>query len=154
LPAPFESVHRYLIQVPLTYRLPGDRESSIGALPADCTIRSKWGSFIQKVRADPKDAYRIEVEFRTRLEKTRVEPADFDAFRKFREEVLNNYRVSLAFMRTDEPADIPALEAQLALAPGDSVSARALARLYYKLDKAKDAGRVLRAARYYSPQDA
>ena len=95
----------------------------------------------------------MEVELHTRLEKTRVEPADFDAFRKFHEDVSKYYRVWLTLKPAAELEDAAALEALLALDPDDLASAQALARLYAANGQSDDASRVLRRALHYHPKD-
>ena len=62
----------------------------------------------------------MSVEFVTRLDKVRVEPADFEKFRKFHDDVNRHYRVWLTLKPTQDLADAPALEALLALAPDDA----------------------------------
>jgi tetratricopeptide (TPR) repeat protein len=146
LGTPFESVHRYSVKLPPAYRFDG--------LPRDQQVRSAWGSFRLSVRADPEQPRQIDLEFHTRLDKTRVEPADFAAFRKFQEEVGKHWRVYLTLKPTQELDDALALEARLVLAPGDSANAAVLARLYYQNGKADQARRVLRQARLFRPDDA
>jgi tetratricopeptide (TPR) repeat protein/transglutaminase-like putative cysteine protease len=145
LPAPFESIHHYVVQLPPSYRA--------DEMPAEKSIRSPWGFFRLSVDLDAPDPHRLEITYHTRLEKTRVEPADFDAFRKFHEEVLRSYRAWLTISRTRNLADAPALEAVLVLAPGDRISAEVLARLYEENGKAKEARRVVERARGYHPDD-
>src|SRR5262249_55214337 len=72
LGAPFESRHRYAITLPPAYRLE--------SIPKDQTVTSRWGSFAVRVQARPEEPRKLEVEFRTRLDKVLIEPADFDAF--------------------------------------------------------------------------
>jgi tetratricopeptide (TPR) repeat protein len=93
------------------------------------------------------------VEFRTRLEKRRVEVEDFDAFRKFHDEVSNAYRVWLTLKPATDLEDAKLLEAVLAWAPEDSASAAVLARLYERYRHVKAAQRVLKRALYYHPDD-
>jgi tetratricopeptide (TPR) repeat protein len=90
----------------------------------------------------------------TRLDNPRVEPGDFEAFRKFHEEVAKDYRAWLTLKPVHELEDAPALEAVLALAPGDAASAAILAKLYLLNNRSADARRVLARARYYQPDDA
>ena len=97
--------------------------------------------------------HRLEIEYHTRLEKGRVEPADFDAFRKFHEEVSRAYRVWLTLKPARDLEDAPALEAILGLTPGDRQTAVILANLYLREDQPEDARRVVHRARYYSPDD-
>jgi tetratricopeptide (TPR) repeat protein len=140
---PFESVHRYVIQLPPAFYLE--------SVPKDRTVKSPWGSFTAKVRTPDRGeaVRRLEVEFRTRLDKNIIEPADFDVFRKFQEDIGRDYRVWLTLKPARDLADAPLLEAILALTPGDSASAAVLARLYLGRDKAEDARRVLRRAQGY-----
>lgn len=142
--APFESRHRYVFHLP-----PGSR---LDNPPHDQAVKSKWGTFTLTAK-EGGDRHELEVELRTRLEKTRVAPADFDAFRKFHEEVGKHYRVWLTLKPAQTAEDAPALEALLALSPDDLASAQALARLYVENGKPEEAGRVLRRARHYHPKD-
>jgi tetratricopeptide (TPR) repeat protein len=89
---------------------------------------------------------------RTRLEKTRVEPEDFDAFRTWQEGVGRGYRAYLTVKpgRFD-PADVSLLEAASWLTPGDTDSAVLLARMYLSDGRAEDAARVLARAREFRP---
>jgi tetratricopeptide (TPR) repeat protein len=144
--SPFESRHRYVLHLPPAYRFDGR--------PRDQTVSSKWGSFRRTVKADPSDSRTLELEFHTRLDKVRVEPADFDAFRRFHEQVGRHYRVWLTLAPAQDLDEVPSLEALLALAPDDSASAAVLARLYLKKERFTDARRVLERARYYRPGEA
>jgi len=143
--APFESRHRYVFHLPPGWYL--DKP------PSDQVVRSKWGTFTRAVK-EGSDRHELEVELGTRLEKTRVEPADFDAFREFHEEVGKYYRVWLTLKPATTLEDAPALETILALSPDDTASALALARLYVDNDKTAEATRVLRRARHYHPKDS
>jgi len=136
--SPFESVHRYVVQLPAALRctLP----------PEDKKIESPWGFFELKVQADLVDPHRIEIEMHTRLEKTRVEKADFAKFQQFHDDVAKSYRVWLTLRPTSMLADAPTLEALVTAAPNDVFSAKVLARLYLDNDKPADARRVLAAA--------
>jgi tetratricopeptide (TPR) repeat protein/transglutaminase-like putative cysteine protease len=141
--APVESRHRYLIQLPPAYE--------IGNEPKDRTIRSKWGSFTMKVRDH--GSRLVQIDFRTRLENVRVEPADFEEFRAFHKEVTRVYRAWLTIVGTLDLQGAPALEILLALAPDDTASAVILARLYELQRRPEDVMRVLRVARHYRPDD-
>lgn len=143
LGVPFESVHRYTIELP-----PALRHS---AQARERVVQSKWGTFTMKVAVDDKT---IEVSYRTRLEKVRVEPKDFDEFREFHQSISNKYRYWLTVKPTRNLADAPALEALCQLAPGDGAMAAALAELYLAKDKHDDARRVVTRARAYHPNDA
>jgi tetratricopeptide (TPR) repeat protein len=141
--APFESRHRYIIHLPPAYEFSN--------IPRDHTIRSKWGLFTVRVR---EDGLRVtEVEFRTRLENVRVEPADFDEFRAFHKEVASAYRAWLTMTSAWNLTDAPALELLLRLTPDDTASALVLARLYELQDRHEDVMRVLCDARHYRPDD-
>ena len=154
--APFESVHRYVVHLPPAFVLDG--------LPSSRTIRSKWGVFTVKVKPTPshpspsqgEDGVGVRVvdfEFTMRLERPRVEVADFDEFRLFHEDVNRHYRVWLTLKPVQSLADAPLLEAVLALVPEDAANAAALAKLYEINDKADDARRVLRRALHFAPDD-
>jgi tetratricopeptide (TPR) repeat protein/transglutaminase-like putative cysteine protease len=146
LGSPFESVHRYEVKLPAAYRFDG--------LPHDAMVRSRWGTFQVAVFPDEKEPRRLEVEFRTRLEKMHVEPADFAAYRKFHEGINKAWRVWLTLKPTEDLADAPLLEAQLATGSVDSTSAAILAGLYQRHGRADDARRVLRKARLAHPDSA
>lgn len=143
--SPFESRHRYLFQLPPAYR--------IDSLPRERTVESKWGSFRLTVKSDPANPRELELEFHTVLEKARVEPADFDAFRQFQEDVARHHRVWLTLEPARDLDETPLLEMVLALAPEDAASATVLARLYLKKERYKDARRVLARARHYRPDE-
>jgi tetratricopeptide (TPR) repeat protein/transglutaminase-like putative cysteine protease len=143
--APFESRHRFVFHVP-----PGSR---IENPPHGQVVRSKWGTFTLTVK-EGEDRHELDVEMRTRLEKTRVEPADFEAFRKFHDEVGKHYRVWLTLKPAEAADEAAALEALLALAPDDAAAAQALAQLYIANDKSAEAGPVLRRAIHYHPKDS
>jgi tetratricopeptide (TPR) repeat protein len=143
--APFESRHRYVFHLPPGWRLDSP--------PQDRKVKSKWGTFTLTVRKGA-DRHELEAELHTRLEKTRVQPADFDEFRKFHEEVGKHYRVWLTLKPAQSLEDAPALEALLRLHPDDLASAKTLAGLYVENGKPEEANRVLRQARAYHPKDA
>jgi tetratricopeptide (TPR) repeat protein len=147
LSSPFESRHRYVVHLP-----PG---LALEAVPRDRTVASPWGRFELRVKA-PKEGpvHEIELDFLTRLEKTRVEPARFDEFRRFHEQVVKEYRAWLTLKPAQGLEDAPLLEAAAALAPEDASWAAALARLYLAHGQPADARRVLRRARFYRPDDA
>jgi tetratricopeptide (TPR) repeat protein len=145
--APFESRHRYIVHLPPAYKL--------DALPSEKSVKSKWGSFTLKVKAakGAKAGREVELEFRSRIEKARVEPPDFDAFRDFRDDVNDNYRVWLTLKPAQDAADAPLLEAVQHWTPDDALTATILARLYLRLHKDADARRVLNRALAYNPDD-
>ncbi len=143
--APFESRHRYVFHVPPGWRLDSP--------PTNRAARSKWGTFTLTVK-EGDDRHELSVELHTRLEKARVEPADFAEFRRFQEEVAKYYRVWLTLKPATGLEDAAALEALLATDPDDLGSAQSLARLYAANGQADDANRVLRRALRYHPKDA
>jgi tetratricopeptide (TPR) repeat protein/transglutaminase-like putative cysteine protease len=144
LGSPFESKHRYIVDLPPGYKLE--------APPLDREMESKWGTFRRTVKYDDARPRHLEVEYSTRLEKTRVEPKDFAEFRKFQEFVSKHYRVWLTLKPGGDPADIPILEAILAVAPGDEGIAEMLANLYLDEEKPEEARRVVKRARWYHPE--
>ena len=144
--APFESHHRYLFHLP-----PGLRFTD---LPHNRTVRSKWGSFSLTLKVDATNPRLLEAEYLTRLEQCRVEPADFEEFRRFHGEVSRHYRLWLTLRPSYEEGDAAALEKQLALTPADMALATALVRLYLHHGKMAEARKVLQAARHFHPDDA
>jgi tetratricopeptide (TPR) repeat protein len=144
--APFESRHRFTVRLHPAYQF--------DSLPRDKSIQSRWGTFTLAVRADADDPRTVEVDMQTRLEQSRVQAADFEAFRKFQEEVSKQYRVWFTIKPVQDLEDAPLLEGVLARAPDDSASAAALARLYQQHAMGAEARRVLQRARHYRPNDA
>jgi tetratricopeptide (TPR) repeat protein/transglutaminase-like putative cysteine protease len=145
LDTPFESIHRYFIEIPPYFTLSADTKFT------DREIKSKWGSFSVKIKADGDDPRRVEIEYRTRVEKVRVEPADFEAFHKFHDNVMKHYRIWVTLAPTKDPAQAPAIEAMLRLTPGDRAAAVILAELYLHNNKKTEARQVLQYARRYHP---
>ena len=144
---PFESRHRYVIHLPAAYYL--------DSVPRDMTVRAPWAVFTRTVKT-PKgqDTTReVEIEFHLRLDKWLIEPADFDAYRKFHEEVNTAYRAWLTLKPAGDKTDVPLLEAALQWSPWDSDSAAVLARLHLKMNHPAEARRVLARARHYHPDD-
>jgi tetratricopeptide (TPR) repeat protein/transglutaminase-like putative cysteine protease len=146
LGSPFESVHRYVVQLPPAYRFDG--------LPRERKIHSPWGSFRVQVKAGAADPRRLEIIFRFRLETTLVEPADFPAFRKFHDEAYKAWRVWLNVTPTQDPGDIAVLAAHFLGSPDDRASAAVLARLLRDQGFSARACQVLRLARLFQPKDA
>ena len=143
---PFESVHCYIVELPPAL--------SLSHFPEEKKIESPWGFFETKVTSDPADMHRVEIRMHTRLEKTRVEKEDFEAFQKFHEGVSKAYRAWLSLRPAKDLADAPALEALLADSTnGDTFSAKVLARLYRDHNKFADARRVLADAIKHNPED-
>jgi tetratricopeptide (TPR) repeat protein len=139
--------HRYRVHLPPACVLE--------TVPRNREIRSAWGTFTRTVRPSGEDPERdLEITFHTRIDRARVEAEDFDAFRKFHEDVGQAYRVWLTLKPALDLEDAPLLEFVLHGAPEDSASAAALARLYLKHHRDRDARRVLKRAVYYQPDDA
>jgi tetratricopeptide (TPR) repeat protein len=145
LGSPFESRHRIVFHIPPGWRL----DSS----PRDRTITSKWGTFTLTTRKGG-DRRELDVELHTRLELTRVEPADFEGFRRFQEDVGKYYRVWLALKPAQSLDDAKALESILALHPDDLASVETLVRLYLDNAKSEAAKKVLSRARLRHPKNA
>jgi len=143
LPYPFESHHIFEITAPVGYRLIDP--------PSDYQTASPWGSYSMAVHGDS-SMWRIEM--RTRLHRTRIEPKEFDAFRRFREAIQRHSRL-FATLVIATPAesgpDRLALEGILQLAPGDLESSRTLAELYRRAGQPADAERTVHRAVYYHP---
>src|SRR5262249_46347246 len=122
--APFESVHRYVIQLPPAFRFDG--------LPKSHTVKSKWGSFEIRVASDEKTPRRLEVTLHTRLEQPQIDPPDFEEFQRFHESVSKHWRRVLALKPTQDIADAPALGFGQGLTRrAGRDSALVLARLYH-----------------------
>jgi tetratricopeptide (TPR) repeat protein len=146
LHVPFESMHRFIVELPAALRCTQP--------PEEKKVQSPWGLFELKVDADPNQPHRLELRMHTRLEKTRIDKGDLAAFERFHDDVAKAYRVWLTLRPTRELADAPALEALLAAAPnGDPYSAKVLARLYLDHGKSGQARRVLATATRLSPGD-
>ncbi len=146
LGSPFDSRHHFTVSLSPAYRF--------DEVPRERDVRSRFGSFTLRVRAATDDPRRVEVDMHTRLEKARIEPADFEEFRKFHEEVTKYYRAWFTLKAVQDLEDAPLLEALVARAPDDSASALILARLYHQNHREKDARRVLNRALHYRPNDA
>jgi tetratricopeptide (TPR) repeat protein len=144
---PFQSRHRYRIHLPPAYHL--------DTVPKEKTIRTPWAVFTRTVKMpdDLENDRDIEIEFFTRLDRALIEPADFEAFRKFHEEVGSQYRAWLTLKPANELSEAPLLEATLSWSPWDGDSSAILARLYLDHKRPTDARRVLQRARFYRPED-
>jgi tetratricopeptide (TPR) repeat protein/transglutaminase-like putative cysteine protease len=142
---PCDLVHRYVVQLPPAL--------VCDSYPKDKSFRSQWGLFRRTVVRDPQDPRRFRVEFHTRLDRTRVEVADLPKFRKFQEDVSQNWRAWFTLRPTRDLADTPLLETLLWLAPQDVASTAALARLYCYRHRFEDARRVLNWARTLHPNE-
>jgi tetratricopeptide (TPR) repeat protein/transglutaminase-like putative cysteine protease len=142
---PFASNCRYVVQLPPSLRF--------HEVPTPQRVESAWGSFESTVLRSPETPHLLEVVVRTRLNKTRVEPSEFEKFRAFQEAVQEQYLTRLKLKPTEAAADAPLLEAMLALAPGDAEAAATLAEIYIAGDNDEDARRVLERARNFAPTE-
>jgi tetratricopeptide (TPR) repeat protein len=148
LVTPCDLRHRYVLHLPSAYVLE--------TVPRDREVKSEWGVFERSVQVGPGDdiTREVVVSFHLRLDKPLIEPAGFEDFRRFHEDVSQAYRVWLTLKPASDPADIPAIESLLYLMPDDTASALVLAKLYMKADRAADARNVLRRAAYYHPDES
>ena len=142
--SPFETHHLYIVHIPPVFTLDGE--------PTDQTLQSPWGEFTRKTKLED-DGRTLTVEFTMRLDKSRVEPADFDRFRTFHESVSRYYRAWLTLKPTQDLADAKAMEELLAKTPDDADVAAALARVYHQHGKDADARRVLKGGLLHHPAD-
>jgi tetratricopeptide (TPR) repeat protein len=143
LGGPCELSHRYVVHLP-----PG---CTVEEVPADRRVRSRWGSFSRRILAA--DGGRdLEVVFRTRIDQAIIDPANFDEFRRFHEDVANAFRAWLTLKPVTEIAAAPLLEAVTKFAGEDTASATALARLYEGAGREANVRRVLRRAVFYRPE--
>jgi tetratricopeptide (TPR) repeat protein len=146
LPREFESIHRYIVQLPAGQRLK--------SVPENRTIQSPWGFFKLKVMPDAADPRKLEVHMHTRIEKVRVEKNEFDEFLAFHKAVSRAYRIWLEPIATTDIADAPVLEKYLAgQKNGEPQTAKILARLYLDHDRAEEARKVLDKATPLAPDD-
>jgi tetratricopeptide (TPR) repeat protein len=146
LGAPFELRNQYIIELPPAYTFEDE--------PASHTVHSPWGSFSRTVSSLTLSGQRrLGVMFVTKIDKSRVEPADFAAFRDFQKEISKHFQVYLTLHATTDPADAKALEEALTRKPADAVSARILATLYHGQGKYEDARRVVQQAIQHNPKD-
>jgi tetratricopeptide (TPR) repeat protein len=144
---PFESRHRFIVRLSAVHRISSDHESAVQ------TASSKWGFFTARLRTSPGKPRYAEVIFYTRLEKVRVEPADFPAFRRFCTSVERIASSSLYLSATTDLKDAPALEAELARTPGDTTLARFVTQFYRNAGRLQDARRIVRSACAARPRD-
>src|SRR5262249_12778247 len=128
--------------------------SEFDGKPKAKTIHSKWGTFTRTTQFAGDDFRTLQIDFHLRLEKVRIEPADFEAFRAFHRDVYDGYRAWLNLETVYKLSHAAELEALLWLMPRESASSATLARLYLHHGRGEDARRVLRRARTYRPDDA
>ncbi|HEX4589591.1 MAG TPA: DUF3857 domain-containing protein, partial [Gemmataceae bacterium] len=139
---PFASVCRYVVTLPPCLRF--------AQMPVPQRLQSAWGAFKLSVKvAGP---HRLEMEFDTRVVKSRVEPSEFEEFQAFQDAVQACFRTTLKLKPTDDPADIPLLESEVEKSAQDAASSEALAELLIGQQKLDDARRVLEKAREARPE--
>src|SRR5262249_46588102 len=132
---PFETVHRCLVSLPATHRF--------ADVPGPQSISTPWGTFALRVTHAEDRPRSLELEFRSKVTRTRVEPAEFAAFEKFQDSVQSACRVHLTVQATTEISDAKEIEGLLTRSPDDLATATVLAELYLRHDKPGDAVRVL-----------
>jgi tetratricopeptide (TPR) repeat protein len=145
LDEPRDVRQKFVIRLPAAYRL--------GEPPSKGKAQSAWASYTRSVRYDAKQPRQLELEFHLRLEKTRVEPADFAAYRKFLKEVTELTTATVSLTSTVDPADVSRLEAELTRTPDDSPTAQTLTQIYLNIGKLDEARRVLERTLKQLPKD-
>jgi tetratricopeptide (TPR) repeat protein/transglutaminase-like putative cysteine protease len=140
---PFETVQRFTVKLPATHRF--------ADVPGPQSIASAWGTFDFRVTNAEDRPRTLELEFRSRLTRTRVEPADFATFEKFQDGVQSAFRARLSLQATTQISDAKEIEQLLTNSPDDLGAATVLAELYLRNDKRGDAVRVLGEARRRHP---
>jgi tetratricopeptide (TPR) repeat protein len=143
--APFESVHHYDVQLPPAFRFVTTNFRK--------EARAPWGFVKVELKRDPANDRRVVLEFHTRLENTRIAPADFEKFRAFQHDVDRIWRAWVTIAPATALADAPALEKAVAQTPGDRSSATVLARLYLRHSRLEEARRVLNGIKQLAPED-
>jgi len=141
--APFESKHHFEVFLPPAYTLE--------SVPRARKHETPWASF-QLTVAPPGDAD-VAFTMTTRINKLRVEPAEFDKFRDFQAEVNRAYRVWLTMQPIEELEDAPLVEALLHFLPEDGDAAAILAKVYDTNGRKADAARVLKRSLAYAPDN-
>jgi tetratricopeptide (TPR) repeat protein/transglutaminase-like putative cysteine protease len=141
---PFASICRYVVTLPPSLRF--------ASVPASQRFQSSWGVFKLDVKQDPATPHRLEMEFDTRVTRTRVEPAEFEEFQAFQDVVQGCFRATLKIKQTDDADDIPLLEKAFADSSRVSKVAETLAELLIGQKKYDDARRVLEKARESRPE--
>ena len=76
LGSPFESTHRFIVQLPPAYRFE--------TVPIDHEVRSRWGTFRIEFKPGGEDVRRLVLVFHTRLDQPVIQPADLTEFVNFR----------------------------------------------------------------------
>ncbi|HTK75305.1 MAG TPA: DUF3857 domain-containing protein [Gemmataceae bacterium] len=140
---PFETVQRLVVKLPATHRF--------NDVPGPQTIASPWGTFDFRVTHAEDRPRTLELEFRSKLTRSRVEPAEFAAFEKFQDSVQSACRARLTLQATTAISDAEEIEQLLKASPDDLATATVLAELYLRHEKRGDAVRVLGEARRRHP---
>ncbi len=142
---PFESFHQYEINLPPAYRFDTNKRET--------THTSKWGVFRVEVQPNRKEPRKLLITFHTRRKRWRVEPSEIAAYRKFRQNVYDGWRVWIGIRPTTILDDATDLEKYLTKNPSDAVSAKTLAKLYLRHKRTRDANRVATNALKTNPAD-
>ncbi len=143
--APVDTRHRFVVRAPAGFEFDGTPKARV--------VRSKWGEFRREAKWVGADYRTVQIDFHLRLERARVEPADFAAFRVFHRDVFDAYRGWLALEAVSHLRHAPELEVLLHAVPADAAAAAVLARIYLAHERREDARRVLERARRYRPDD-
>jgi tetratricopeptide (TPR) repeat protein len=120
-------------------------------VPEKASARSAGCSYTRRIRRDRSRPQRLTVDFRARLEKPRVEPADLAAFRTFIKEATDLSSLWLSTGPVTKLEEAAAVEAALKANPHDTASALVLAQLYRSNSKPDEARRVLERASKENP---
>lgn len=146
LGVPFESIHKMVFTVPFGYRLTDP--------PSSLETKSVFGQFRRTVEQQDR---RWVIEFRTRLERERVEATALDAFRQWQESIAKAYRVYVTMERVTQPDDARVDAAELAKIvakdPTDAPHAALLIRLHALAGSDVDAGKVAELALQKNPRN-
>jgi tetratricopeptide (TPR) repeat protein len=140
---PFETVQRILIKLPATHRF--------ADVPGPQSLKSSWGTFEVRVIHAEDQPRNLELEFRSKLIRGRVEPSEFAGFEKFQDSVQSAGRAHLTMQATTAISDAKEIESLLTKSPDDLATATVLAGLYLRHEKHGDAVRVLGEARRRHP---
>lgn len=145
LPSVFHSTHVYRVHLPAGWDL--------DSVPRPREHRSKWGRFVLTVQNYDDEKRLIEMTFDTRLERSRVEPEDLDVYRDWFDKVQQDYRAWLTLRPTSSASGAKRLEKFVKEHPENVPAAKALARLYLKLERKADARRMVEQTAKIAPED-
>jgi tetratricopeptide (TPR) repeat protein len=141
---PCEMKHHFVVDLAPGHRFVNDAEVK--------QAKSAWGTFERTVRKDAAGR-RLDVESHLVMTRTRVEPSELPAFLAFHDEVDDRHAFWAWRAATEDLADAPLLESELANAPKDVDLALLLATLYRGKARPGEAARVLRAALDQAPEE-